>query len=47
MSLLEKFGSFEYTRNKLSELREEAIQELEILGENPYMKEVIDVFLKV
>lgn len=47
VSLLEKYGSFEYTRNKLAELRKEAIDELQKLGDNPFMTKVIEVFLKI
>ncbi|XP_019866730.1 terpene synthase [Aethina tumida] len=42
VSLLEKFGSFEYTRNKLTELENEAREEVARLGENPHMLEFLN-----
>lgn len=47
VSLLEKFGSFEYTRQKLVKLREEAVLEVAKLGGNPVMDQVIENFFKV
>lgn len=43
MSLLEKYGSFEYTRKKLCQLRKEASEEVRRLGENSYMEEILNI----
>ncbi|VEN38200.1 unnamed protein product [Callosobruchus maculatus] len=42
VSLLEKYGSFEYTRQTLNQLQKEAKDEVEKLGGNPYMEEFIN-----
>ncbi|XP_022919597.1 terpene synthase isoform X2 [Onthophagus taurus] len=41
VSLLEKYGSFAYTKSKLEELHEEAAKEVGKLGGNPFMDEVL------
>jgi len=46
VQLLEKFGSFEYTRKKLKQLHDEAISEVQKLGGNPLMESVIENFFK-
>ncbi|KAK4881091.1 hypothetical protein RN001_004410 [Aquatica leii] len=46
VSLLEKFGSFEYTRRKLIKLKEQAVEEVGKLGGNPVMESVIENFFK-
>ncbi|XP_068915771.1 terpene synthase-like isoform X2 [Tenebrio molitor] len=43
--LLEKFGSFEYTRKKLEKLRDEAIEEMNRIGKNPRMEEIFKIML--
>lgn len=45
VNLLEKFGSFNYTRNVLSELNEKARKEIERLGGNPYLISLLDELL--
>ncbi|XP_051176087.1 terpene synthase isoform X2 [Leptopilina boulardi] len=45
VNLLEKFGSFKYTRNVLSELNEKARKEIERLGGNPYLISLLDELL--
>ncbi|KAJ8951201.1 hypothetical protein NQ314_007702 [Rhamnusium bicolor] len=47
VSLLEKYGSFEYTRQTLNELEKNAKQELEKLGGNPYMEEFLNSLSKM
>nr|CAH7764462.1 unnamed protein product [Callosobruchus chinensis] len=42
VSLLEKYGSFEYTRQTLNQLQKEAKDEVEKLGGNPYMEDFIN-----
>lgn len=42
VSLLEKFGSFEYTRNTLKELEKQAREEVQKLGGNHIMDKFID-----
>ncbi|XP_076245322.1 geranylgeranyl pyrophosphate synthase quemao isoform X2 [Calliopsis andreniformis] len=42
VNLLEKFGSFAYTRNVLNELDKSARDEVERLGGNPLLLEVLD-----
>jgi len=46
VSLLEKFGSFDYTRKRLKDLEDEALDELKRLGENPYMEEFMMTLFK-
>lgn len=43
MSLLEKYGSFEYTRKKLLQLHKEANEEVKRLGGNRYMEEILNI----
>lgn len=43
VSLLEKYGSFEYTRKKLLQLHSEARQEVQRLGGNSYMEEILNM----
>lgn len=45
VTLLEKFGSFEYTRTVLSELNQKARAEVERLGGNPFLICVLDELL--
>ncbi|XP_068915374.1 terpene synthase-like [Tenebrio molitor] len=45
VSLLEKFGSFEYTRKTLEKLRDEAIDEMNKIGKNPRMEEIFKIVL--
>lgn len=45
VSLLEKFGSFAYTRDILASLDEEARNEVRSLGGNPHMEAVLDELL--
>ncbi|XP_045446781.1 geranylgeranyl pyrophosphate synthase [Melitaea cinxia] len=45
ISLLEKFGSFQYTRDRLQELDNEARAEVKRLGGNPYLEELLDELL--
>ncbi|XP_076633336.1 terpene synthase-like isoform X2 [Colletes latitarsis] len=40
--LLEKFGSFAYTRNVIEDLDKQARSEIERLGGNPFFEEVLD-----
>ncbi|CAG9769208.1 unnamed protein product [Ceutorhynchus assimilis] len=47
VALLEKFGSFEYTRQKLKELESEARLEIQRLGPNQFMEEFIDSLSKM
>ncbi|KAJ8919025.1 hypothetical protein NQ315_016930 [Exocentrus adspersus] len=47
VDLLEKFGSFEYTRQTLKNLGNDAKEELEKLGGNPYMEECINSLSKL
>lgn len=47
VSLLDQYGSFEYTRKKLVQLGQEAREELGKLGENPYMEDVIETFFTI
>lgn len=42
VSLLEKFGSFEYTRQTLIQLDLDARREIEKLGGNPILERVLD-----
>ncbi|XP_018571729.1 geranylgeranyl pyrophosphate synthase [Anoplophora glabripennis] len=46
VDLLEKFGSFEYTRQTLKNLEKDAKEELEKLGGNPYMEDFINSLSK-
>ncbi|XP_023023224.1 geranylgeranyl pyrophosphate synthase quemao isoform X1 [Leptinotarsa decemlineata] len=41
VSLLEKYGSFAYTRQTLKDLNQEAKEEIEKLGGNPYMEQFL------
>ncbi|CAH1375949.1 unnamed protein product [Tenebrio molitor] len=46
--LLEQFGSFEYTKQTLAKLRDEAEEEMEKFEENPYMLQLFeDIFSKL
>ena len=45
MKLLEKFGSFEYTRNVLLNIDKEVREEAKKLGENSFMTSLIDELL--
>jgi len=45
ITLLEKFGSFEYTRSVLKELDQSARDEIERLGGNPLLTAVLDELL--
>ncbi|XP_076250736.1 geranylgeranyl pyrophosphate synthase quemao isoform X2 [Rhynchophorus ferrugineus] len=47
VSLLEKFGSFEYTRETLKNLEMEATKEIQRLGPNPYLEEFIHSLSKL
>lgn len=47
VSLLEKYGSFEYTKEKLKSILREATEEAATFGENPYMHELIVTFKKL
>ncbi|XP_056633514.1 terpene synthase [Diorhabda carinulata] len=47
VSLLEKYGSFEYTRKILSQLHDEAREEIEKLGGNPHMEEFLSSLSKI
>lgn len=42
IKLLEKFGSFKYTRNVLEELDSTARAEIERLGGNPLLVKILD-----
>ena len=42
VSLLEKFGSFDYTRQTLIQLDLDARREIEKLGGNPILERVLD-----
>lgn len=42
VSLLEKYGSFEYTRKKLVQLHNEASDEVKRFGGNNYMEEILN-----
>lgn len=46
VSLLEKFGSFDYTKKRLRELHDAAVQEVTKLGGNPLMEKVVEDFFK-
>lgn len=45
ISLLEKFGSFVYTRNVLNDLNKQARDEIQRLGGNPFLVSVLDELL--
>jgi len=45
VSLLEKLGSFKYTRETLEALDTEARNEVELLGPNPIMNTLLDELL--
>ncbi|XP_067009248.2 terpene synthase-like [Anabrus simplex] len=45
ITLLDKFGSFEYTRQTLEQLDKDARAEVEQLGGNPFMEAVMDELL--
>ena len=45
VKLLEKFGSFEYTRNVLLNIDKEVREEVKKLGDNSYMTSLIDELL--
>ena len=45
MTLLEKFGSFAYTREILGDLDRQAREEIERLGGNPHLVTVLDELL--
>ncbi|XP_039749418.1 geranylgeranyl pyrophosphate synthase isoform X2 [Pararge aegeria] len=45
ISLLEKFGSFQYTRERLQQLDDEARAEVKRLGGNPHLEELLDELL--
>lgn len=45
VSLLEKLGSFKYTRETLESLDKEARNEVELLGPNPIMNQLLDELL--
>lgn len=45
ITLLEKFGSFEYTRDTLVQLDRDARDEVERLGGNPHMEAILDELL--
>lgn len=45
ITLLDKFGSFEYTHNILKQLDEEARAEVARLGGNPLMEGILDELL--
>lgn len=45
ITLLEKFGSFEYTRDTLIQLDRDARDEVERLGGNPHMEAILDELL--
>lgn len=45
VSLLEKLGSFKYTRETLEALDKEARKEVELIGPNPVMKMLLDELL--
>ncbi|KAG5895637.1 hypothetical protein JTB14_008646 [Gonioctena quinquepunctata] len=47
VSLLEKYGSFDYTRKTLKELHTDAKNEIEKLGGNPYMEEFLSSLAKM
>lgn len=42
VDLLEKYGSFNYTKKKIRELDEDARREIKRLGENPLLLEFLD-----
>lgn len=46
VSLLEKFGSFKYTKQVLGKLKEEARDVVSRLGVNPYMDDVLETVFK-
>ncbi|KAJ8965447.1 hypothetical protein NQ317_006445 [Molorchus minor] len=46
VSLLEKYGSFDYTKSTLSQLEKDAKEELGKLGGNPHMEEFINSLYK-
>lgn len=45
ITLLEKYGSFEYTRDTLIQLDRDARDEVERLGGNPHMEAILDELL--
>ena len=45
VSILEKLGSFQYTRETLEALDKEARNEVELLGPNPIMNQLLDELL--
>lgn len=47
VSLLDKYGSFEYTKAKLMSILEEATLEAKKFGENPHMDELLATFYKL
>ncbi|RWS27839.1 geranylgeranyl pyrophosphate synthase-like protein, partial [Leptotrombidium deliense] len=46
VQLMEKHGCFEYTLNYLRKLHEDSRVEIESLGSNPYMIQIIELFSK-
>jgi geranylgeranyl pyrophosphate synthase len=42
ITLLEEFGSFEYTKQKILQLRDEIYEEMKKFDENPYMLQLIE-----
>lgn len=46
VGLLEKFGSFAYTRKVLEQLDNEAREEIAVLGGNPLLESLLDDLLK-
>lgn len=47
VNLLEKYGSFEYTRQKLKELDKEVREEMNKFPPNPYIQQFLDTVMKV
>ncbi|XP_041970382.1 geranylgeranyl pyrophosphate synthase [Aricia agestis] len=45
ISLLERYGSFQYTRDRLQELDDDARAEIKRLGGNPHLEELLDELL--
>lgn len=45
INLLDKLGSFKYTREILEKLDQEARQEVAVFGPNPFMENLLDELL--
>lgn len=44
---LEAFGSFEYTMTTMNDLSDKAIKEVELLGGNPYLNQLLEYLKEI